>query len=44
MRNHIIHGYWQIDFKLVVATIAMGLEPLEAAAHRLMPLVERTET
>jgi uncharacterized protein with HEPN domain len=42
MRNHIIHGYWQIDYRLVAKTIAMDIEPLRAAAHRLISLIERT--
>jgi uncharacterized protein with HEPN domain len=42
MRNHIIHGYWQIDFQVVADTIATDLEPLKAAAQRLISLVERT--
>ncbi len=40
MRNRIIHGYWQIDFAIVVDTIKNDLEPLKTAAQRLMTLVE----
>ena len=43
MRNHIIHGYWQIDFTTVVDTNATDLEPLRAVATRLIALVERSE-
>ena len=42
MRNHIVHGYWQIDFKVIVETIENDLEPLENTAQRLIELVERT--
>jgi uncharacterized protein with HEPN domain len=41
MRNHIIHGYWQIDFAIVVDTIATDLAPLKAAVQRLATLIER---
>jgi uncharacterized protein with HEPN domain len=44
MRNHIIHGYWQIDLEDVAETIALDLEPLKAAANRLIGLIERTES
>ena len=43
MRNHIIHGYWQIDFRIVAETIASDLEPIKATAHRLIELIGRTE-
>jgi len=43
MRNHIVHGYWQIDFRIVAETIALDLEPIKATAHRLVELVGRTE-
>ncbi|HEY7298702.1 MAG TPA: HepT-like ribonuclease domain-containing protein [Xanthobacteraceae bacterium] len=43
MRNHIIHGYWQIDFGIVANTIASDLEPLKATAYRLISLMERTQ-
>src|SRR5271165_989057 len=43
MRNHIIHGYWQIDFRIVAETIALDLEPIKATAHRLIELIGRTE-
>src|SRR5262249_43647805 len=42
MRNHIIHGYWQIDFRVVTETIAPDLEPIKATAHRLIELIGRT--
>ena len=42
MRNHIIHGYWQIDYRVVAETIAMDLASLRAAAHRLISLIQRT--
>jgi len=41
MRNHIMHGYWQIDFRIVAETIALDLEPIKAAAHRLIELIGR---
>jgi uncharacterized protein with HEPN domain len=44
MRNHIIHGYWQIDFGIVVDTIASDLEPLWATANRLIELIECSDT
>jgi uncharacterized protein with HEPN domain len=43
MRNHIIHGYWQIDFRIVAETIAVDLDPLKAAASRLIELVNRSD-
>jgi uncharacterized protein with HEPN domain len=42
MRNHIVHGYWQIDFKAIVDTIQEDLEPLKNTAQRRIELVERT--
>ncbi len=41
MRNRIIHGYWQIDFVVIVNTVANDLDPLKAATRRLIALVER---
>lgn len=41
MRNRIIHSYWQIDFVIVVDTVANDLEPLKVAARRLIELVDR---
>jgi uncharacterized protein with HEPN domain len=43
MRNHIIHGYWQIDFRIVVETIELDLEPLKVAVRRLIAMSERDE-
>jgi uncharacterized protein with HEPN domain len=43
MRNHIIHGYWQIDFGVVADTIAVDLEPLKATTYRLISLMERAQ-
>jgi uncharacterized protein with HEPN domain len=43
MRNHIIHGYWQIDFRIVAQTIALDLEPIKATAHRLIELIGPTD-
>jgi uncharacterized protein with HEPN domain len=43
MRNHIIHGYWQIDFRIVAETIALDLEPIKATAHRLIELIGRAD-
>jgi uncharacterized protein with HEPN domain len=44
MRNHIVHGYWQIDFQIVAETIALDLEPLTTTANRLIELIERSDT
>jgi uncharacterized protein with HEPN domain len=44
MRNHIIHGYWQIDFEVVAETLDLDLEPLRTTAIRLIELIERPET
>lgn len=41
MRNRIIHRYWQIDYGIVVDTIAKDLEPVKAATRRLIELVNR---
>jgi uncharacterized protein with HEPN domain len=41
MRNYIVHSYWQIDFVIVVETIANDLEPLKTATRRLIELVNR---
>ena len=43
MRNHIIHGYWQIDFTIVAQTIAVDLGLLRSSAERLIALVARSE-
>lgn len=39
-RNYIIHGYWQIDFRIIVDTVANDLEPLKVAANRLIGVIE----
>jgi uncharacterized protein with HEPN domain len=44
MRNHVIHGYWQVDFSAVVETVALDLDPLKTAANRLIELIERADT
>jgi uncharacterized protein with HEPN domain len=44
MRNHIIHGYWQIDFEIVAETIALDLEPLTTSVNRLIELIEHSDT
>ena len=41
MRNLIVHSYWQIDFAIVVDTIASDLPKLIDAVQRLIALVER---
>jgi uncharacterized protein with HEPN domain len=41
MRNVIVHAYWLIDFRVVVDTINNDLEPLKAAAHRLIDIINR---
>ena len=43
MRNHIIHAYWQIDFRIVAETVALDLEPLATAAKRLIDLIDRAD-
>jgi len=43
MRNHIVHGYWQVDFAIVAETIASDLEPIKGTANRLIQLIERTD-
>jgi uncharacterized protein with HEPN domain len=43
MRNHIIHGYWQIDFSIIVETISLDVEPLKVAATRLLSFLEPNE-
>jgi uncharacterized protein with HEPN domain len=40
MRNHLIHGYWQVDYQIVADTIEFDLEPLTAAANQLIGLIE----
>jgi uncharacterized protein with HEPN domain len=40
MRNRIIHGYWQIDLTIVADTVAHDLQPLQAAAERLIQLLD----
>jgi uncharacterized protein with HEPN domain len=39
MRNHIVHGYWQVDLQIVAKTIAIDIEPLKRAANRLIVLI-----
>jgi uncharacterized protein with HEPN domain len=41
MRNHIIHAYWQIDFRIVADTIAFDLEQIKTTARRLVELISR---
>jgi uncharacterized protein with HEPN domain len=41
MRNLVVHAYWQIDYGIVADTIKNDLEPLKAAARRLIGLVDR---
>jgi uncharacterized protein with HEPN domain len=43
MRNHIVHGYWQVDFVAVADTVAVDLDPLKAAAEQLIALLERSD-
>ena len=42
MRNHIVHGYWQIDFGIVAETIAFDLA-IKETASRLIELVKRSD-
>lgn len=44
MRDHIIHGCWQIDLIIAAQSIARRLDPLTAAAKRLLEIVEQAET
>jgi len=43
MRTYIVHGYWQLDFAVVVDTIERDLPVLRAAVIRLLEMIERTE-
>jgi uncharacterized protein with HEPN domain len=43
MRNHIIHAYWQVDLVTVAQTIVRRLDPLTAAANRLVTIIEGIE-
>jgi hypothetical protein len=38
-----MHGYWQIDFRIVAETIALDLGPLKETASRLIELVKRSD-
>lgn len=40
MRHHIVHGYWQIDFRVLTDTVNLDLEPLKSAVHRLIAILE----
>lgn len=39
-RNYIIHGYWQIDFRIIVDTVTHDLRPLQVAANRLLGMLQ----
>ncbi len=39
-RNYIIHGYWQIDFRIIVDTVAHDLGPLRTAARHLLDMLQ----
>jgi uncharacterized protein YutE (UPF0331/DUF86 family) len=41
MRNHVIHAYWQIGFRIIAETIAVDMEPLKLVTQ-LIELVEGT--
>jgi uncharacterized protein with HEPN domain len=43
-RNHLVHGYWQIDLSIVVETVANDIMPLKAAAERLIEVIERNRS
>lgn len=43
MRNHLVHGYWQIDLKAVADTIKHDLAPLQSATMRLVQIAQRAE-
>jgi uncharacterized protein with HEPN domain len=43
MRHRIVQGYWQVDFAIVVKTVALDLAPLKAAANRLIELLESAQ-
>ncbi len=39
-RNYLVHSYWQIDFRIIVDTVAYDLGPLQAAAERLLSMLQ----
>jgi uncharacterized protein with HEPN domain len=39
MRNHIVHGSWQIDLGVIALTVATRLDPLIAVSQRLIDLI-----
>ena len=40
MRNHIAHGYFEIDAEFVLAVLMNDLSPLDSALSRLQSLIE----
>jgi uncharacterized protein with HEPN domain len=42
-RSNIVHGYWQVDFQILADTVRLDLDPLKAAASRLIDLLERND-
>jgi uncharacterized protein with HEPN domain len=43
MRNHLVHGYWQIDLDTVADTVKHDLTPLRSAAMRLIQIAQRAQ-
>jgi uncharacterized protein with HEPN domain len=44
MRNEIVHGYWQVDYRVVVDTIRIDLGILTTAVQRLLLLIEQADS
>jgi uncharacterized protein with HEPN domain len=42
-RSNIVHGYWQIDFRVLADTIRLDLDALKAAVSRLTDLLEQPD-
>jgi uncharacterized protein with HEPN domain len=43
MRNHLAHGYWQIDHDVIANTVRMDIPLLLDVTRRLLAIVERAE-
>jgi Ribonuclease HepT-like len=41
LRNHVVHGYWQIDLKIIADVIEHRATPLIAELDKLITLIER---
>lgn len=42
-RNIIVHGYWQVDLKIIVDIVENWLQPLIGSLDRLIGLVRQAE-